>query len=253
MKRGAAIILASLAVAMPRPAFAYRPFDSTDAAVAAPGELELELGPVGFLKTGPDRFLVAPGMTLNFGIAQNWEMVLQGRHLFLLDELAGKARFRVIDTGLFIKGVVREGSIQQGRGPSVAIELGPLLPTIHGESGASGASGVGATAAMIVSQRWTPVTLHLNGACSRTRGGNLDLFGGIIVEGPHQWPVRPVVEAFVERELNAAFMVSGLAGAIWQAKTGLSFDVGVRAARIDKNSAFELRAGLTCATSLWGT
>ena len=29
------------------PAFAYRPFDGTDAAVAAPGELEVELQPAG--------------------------------------------------------------------------------------------------------------------------------------------------------------------------------------------------------------
>jgi hypothetical protein len=40
-------------LAMPRLAFAYRPFDSTDAAVAAKGEVELELGPLGFLRTGP--------------------------------------------------------------------------------------------------------------------------------------------------------------------------------------------------------
>jgi hypothetical protein len=29
------------------PAFAYRPFDGTDAAVAAPGEIEVELQPAG--------------------------------------------------------------------------------------------------------------------------------------------------------------------------------------------------------------
>lgn len=245
MRRAAAIIFLSLAVAMPSLVFAYRPFDSTDAAVVAKGDLEIELGPLGFLKTGPDRFLVAPGAILNLGIARDWELVLQGRHFILLDGMAGESRFRLVDTGLFLKGVLREGSLQEDHGPSVAMELGPLLPTINGES------GMGATATVIVSQRWRPVTLHVNGEVALTRAGNPDLFGGVILEGPHGWVIRPVVEAFVEREFGAAFVVSGLAGAIWNVKEGLSFDVGVRAARVDNDNSFEVRAGLTWATSLW--
>lgn len=247
MRRGAAaIVFASLALGVPRPAFAYRPFDSTDAAVAATGELEFELGPLGYLQTGQERFLVAPCLTLNLGIAASWELVLQGRHSIRLDEMAGAARFRVTDTGLFLKAVVREGSLQEGHGPSVAVEFGPLLPTIHGDW------GIGATASVIVSQRWRPATVHLNSAASRTRDGNLELFSGLIVEGPHEWVFRPVMEAFVDQEFNAALMVSGLAGAIWRAKMGLAIDVGVRAARIDHSNAFEVRAGLTCASSPWG-
>jgi hypothetical protein len=246
MSRGAAIVF-WLAVTMPCAAFAYRPFDSTDAAVAAKGELELELGPLGFLKTGPDRLLVAPGAILNLGIARDWELVLQGRHFILLDAMAGESRFRLVDTGLFLKGVLREGSLQEGRGPSIAMELGPLLPTVNGEP------GTGATATVIVSQRWRAAALHVNGEATLTRAGNLDLFGSTILEGPHEWPIRPVVEAFVEREFGAAFIVSGLVGAIWQLKEGLSFDIGLRAARVGSDKAFEVRAGLTCATSLWGT
>jgi hypothetical protein len=34
------------------PALAYRPFDGTDAAVAAPGEIEIELQPAGRLREG---------------------------------------------------------------------------------------------------------------------------------------------------------------------------------------------------------
>ena len=41
-------------------AHAYRPFDTTDAAVAHAGELEFEIGPVGYLRTGSAPFLVAP-------------------------------------------------------------------------------------------------------------------------------------------------------------------------------------------------
>jgi len=245
MNRSPAIILACIAVALPRPGFAYRPFDSTDAAVAAEGEMELELGPLGFLKTGADRFLVTPGAIFNLGITRNWELVVQGRHLILLDGMAGESRFRLVDTGLFLKGVLQEGSLQEGHGPSVAMELGPLLPTINSEP------GIGATATLIVSQHWKPVTLHVNGEVTLTRAGNLDLFGGAILEGPREWAVRPVVETFVEREFGAAFVVSGLAGAIWQVKEGLAFDLGLRTARIDNNTALEVRAGLAWAASLW--
>jgi len=241
----AIVILPCIAVALPRPAFAYRPFDSTDAAVAEKGDLELELGPLGFLKTDAGRFLVAPSAIFNLGIARDWELVLQGRHFILLDGMAGDSRFRLIDTGLFLKGVLREGSLQEVHGPSVAIEVGPLLPTINGEP------GIGATATLIVSQHWKPVTLHVNGEVTLTRAGNLDLFGGAILEGPREWAVRPVVEAFVEREFGAAFVLSGLVGAIWQLKEGLSLDIALRAARVDTNTALEVRAGLTCATSLW--
>jgi len=246
MNRAAAIVIfPCIAVALPRPAFAYRPFDSTDAAVAEKGDLELELGPLGFLKTDAGRFLVAPSAIFNLGIARDWELVLQGRHFILLDGMAGDSRFRLIDTGLLLKGVLREGSLQEVHGPSVAIEVGPLLPTINGEP------GIGATATLIVSQHWKPVTLHVNGEVTLTRAGNLDLFGGAILEGPREWAIRPVVEAFVEREFGAAFVLSGLVGAIWQLKEGLSLDIALRAARVDTNTALEVRAGLTCATSLW--
>ena len=43
--RAACRVLLALAVAWPIAALAYRPFDSTDAAVADRGELEMELGP----------------------------------------------------------------------------------------------------------------------------------------------------------------------------------------------------------------
>src|SRR5215213_8545859 len=112
MRRTAATVCIWLWIGSPMVAFAYRPFNSTDAAVARPGELEIELGPVGFLKTSPERFLVAPSTILNLGIVRDWEIVLEGKHFILVDGSPGEARFRLVDTGLLIKGVVREGSLQ---------------------------------------------------------------------------------------------------------------------------------------------
>ena len=43
------------------PAWAFRPFDGTDAEVAEPGEVEIELQPAGILQEGSEKTLVAPG------------------------------------------------------------------------------------------------------------------------------------------------------------------------------------------------
>src|SRR5215831_7543998 len=59
--------------------FAYRPFDSTDAAVADVGQLEVELGPVQFRRSDEERTLIAPAYILNYGFAKDWELVLEGR------------------------------------------------------------------------------------------------------------------------------------------------------------------------------
>src|SRR5713101_5706871 len=75
---GAALIVASVA-GRPGPAFAYRPFDGTDAAVAAPGELEVELQPTGLRHEGGTQTLVAPWTVLNFGLSEGWEAVFEGR------------------------------------------------------------------------------------------------------------------------------------------------------------------------------
>src|SRR5262245_51233571 len=52
----------------PENSFAYRPFDSTDAAVADLGELEIELGPVEFRRSEaertPDRARLRPQLRI---------------------------------------------------------------------------------------------------------------------------------------------------------------------------------------------
>src|SRR6476661_2628758 len=69
-----------LALTWTRLAEAYRPFDGTDADVAEPHEIELEIGPVGYHRHGDDQFLVAPAIVLNYGFAPRFEAVLEGRH-----------------------------------------------------------------------------------------------------------------------------------------------------------------------------
>jgi hypothetical protein len=60
--------------------YAYRPFDSTDAAVADKGAIELEFGPVGYVVDPDERFLVAPEFRFNYGVTDRWEVLLEGRY-----------------------------------------------------------------------------------------------------------------------------------------------------------------------------
>lgn len=238
------VLLLSLVAAWPLGASAYRPFNSTDAAVAAKGEMEIEFGPLGYLVQGPDKALVAPSLILNWGFADRWEVVLEGRHFVALGSDIGEPRLRVEDTALSLKGVLREGGLQERTGPSVATELSALLPTVHGDP------GVGAECALVISQRWEDVTIHVNGAAAWTRAHTLGVFGGVIIEGHDAWAVRPVAEVFVEGQRDSPTTVSGLLGTIWRASDALSFDAAVRLAHAGGVNTTEVRAGLTWAFSV---
>jgi hypothetical protein len=226
-----------------RDARAYRPFDGTDAAVVGPGEIELELGPAGLLREGSQHTLIAPATVFNVGIAEGWEAALQGQAETTLSPQP--ARTSVVGSGLFLKGILRDGVLQDKPGPSIGTELGLLLPGINSEN------GTGASWAGIVSQRWPWVTTHLNAAVALTREQHADVFLGSIIEGPSDWTVRPVAEIFYERDVGTAKTFSGLIGAIWQVKEALSFDFGLREARINDHTASEVRLGLTVGFRIW--
>jgi hypothetical protein len=230
-----------LVAAWPVAARAYRPFDSTDAAVAAKGEVEIELGPVGYLVQGQDRFLVSPSVIFNWGFADRWEAVLEGRNFVQLGSELQGPRSSVQDIAFSLKGVLREGSLQEKTGVSVATELSALLPATSGDQ------GTGAEWAVIVSHRWPDLTVHVNGALAWTRAHEPGAFGGIILEGHDAWAVRPVAEVTVESERGSPTTVSGLVGAIWRVREGLSFDAGMRRAHAGGVDTTELRVGLT-----WG-
>ncbi len=229
--------LAGVAVAVwAAPAWAYRPFDGTDAAVADPGEMEIELQPAGVQRDGSQKTLIAPATVLNFGLPQQWEAVLEGE---LQTPLSPSGVTSLSAGGAFLKHVLREGSLQDKGGPSIATEFGLLLPD------STGNSGLGASIAGIVSQRWDWGTVHFNAATALTREHNADLFLDAIVEGPNKWKVRPVAEVFYENEIGISHTVSALVGAIWQVRDNLSFDIGFRHALTGGRPVDEIRAGLT--------
>jgi len=223
------------------PASAYRPFDGTDAAVADKDKFEIELQPAGVLKDASGKTLIAPAARFNYGLTETWEAVLEGQFENPLSP-PGSANLKA--AGAFLKGVLREGSLQKKDGPSVATEFGVLLPDSQGPS------QLGASLAGIVSQRWDWGAIHLNGVAELTREHHADLFAGVIIEGPSKWTVRPVAEVFYEKEFGKSDTVSGLAGLIWQVREDLAFDVGVRHALTNGHPVNELRAGMTVSFSV---
>src|SRR5712672_1029768 len=212
-------VIALCLIAWSGPAWAYRPFDGTDAAVAAPGELEIELQPAGRLREGPTTTLVAPATVFNFGLSEGWEAVFEGQGQ---TPLSPQGPTSWTAAGAFLKHVVLPGSLQDKNGPSVATEFGVLLPD------STSNSGVGASLAGIVSQRWDWGTVHLNGEMALTREHHGDVFVGGIIEGPSKWAVRLVAEFFYEKEFGQSETVSALIGLIWRVRDNLSFDVALR-------------------------
>jgi hypothetical protein len=232
-----ASILVGLGVALSSSsALAYRPFDGTDAAVAEPGEVEIELQPAGLEHEGKSQTLIAPWTVLNFGLKEGWEAVFEGRGE---TPLSPSGATDLMAAGAFLKHVVVPGSLQGKDGPSIATEFGVLLPDSTGDS------GVGASFASIVSQRWEWGTIHFNTEALLTRDHHADVFVGTILEGPVKWKVRPVAEFFYEREFGEEETISGLVGLIWQASDKLSFDVAFRHALTNRHAVNEVRAGMT--------
>lgn len=217
-----------------RPVFAYRPFDSTDANVAARGEIEIECGPVGYLVEMDGRFVVVPALIVNVGVGAGWEIVLEGKNFVHLNAVEDVRRLK--DAALSVKKVLRRGTLQDRSGPSVAVEAGLLLPT---------ADGLGSSVNAIVSQGWSAMTLHVNGGILFTRGHDVSGAVGAIAEGPQRWRIRPVAELTVEKGVDQT--VSALAGTIWQVSERLSLDAGWRIARTDSGRVHDFRAGFTWA------
>jgi hypothetical protein len=105
-----AFLAAATVLLCPDGASAFRPFDGTDAAVADTGQLEIELGPVQYLRQGPAHTLLAPATVVNYGFAPGWEAAVEGDIAHNLS--GGVAGTSLIGTGASLKGILRDGSLQ---------------------------------------------------------------------------------------------------------------------------------------------
>ena len=205
---------------MPWTAWAYRPFISTDAAVADQRDLEIELGYFTLERSKGKNTFRIPSLVLNYGAWKNTEIVGEFRL-----ERNPRGDIDIVDPGLFLKAVLKEGLLQEKPGISFAVEAGPLLPsTVAGER------GVGFEAIGILSGQVAPLTLHLNG------GGGIDRadarpfwIWGVIGELPVARNLRLVGEVNGETTQSELPNNSALLGFIWQPTSSKVFlDAGVR-------------------------
>jgi hypothetical protein len=234
-------LAALFAASFPSNALAYRPFDSTDAAVADLGDFEVELSPLSYRHVPGGRVWITPELRLNYGFAENWEVVLegQGEH----PQFSG-AESSLVENALSLKHILREGSLQDKEGPSIATELGLLLPGVNEQN------GVGASVAGIIGQKFSWGAIHVNAAWELSRNHRGEVFFGTILEGPSSWAVRPVAEVIYQREFGLSEQVAALVGVIWQVKDNLAFDFAVREASANSAPETEVRAGVTFAFSV---
>src|SRR5262245_54147762 len=118
---------------LPISAIAYRPFESTDAAVAEKGVSEVEFGLVDFVNHRGENTILSPSLRYNYGFARNWELVAEGS--LLVYDSAGKEP-ELLDPQINLKTVLIEGPLQEGNSPvSLAVEIGALLPETVRNSG----------------------------------------------------------------------------------------------------------------------
>ena len=239
MRRGLpkGLLLAVLCLAPD--ARAYRPFDQTDADVAELHVMELELGPTQ-VQTAGGRTTLVPTFIFNLGVFPAWELVIDGAASGVVAGPREPGEVAQLEVGVSLKGVLRQGSLQGGEGPSIAIEPEILLPAT------AGASGFGFDVGLIISQRWPALTVHLNLLPAWSRAHNLAGLAGVIVEGPATWVVRPVAETYLEAEHGVpGVTVSGLLGLVWRLSPRVAPDAAVRVARVSGTDVFEVRVGLT--------
>ena len=217
-------------------AFAYRPFDSTDAAVADRGAIEIECGPIGYIVETTDRSLIVPAAIVNVGLPNGWEIVAEGKN-FIRVEVGEPRSPRLQDSAISVKKVLREGSLQNRSGVSVAFEASLLLAT----GGMGSQPGLGMTG--IVSRKWSNAALHVNGAAILDQEARWTPASGVILEGPQRWPVRPVAELTVDGVRDRT--IGTLVGGIWQLDEHLALDAGWRTSNASGSREHEFRAGFT--------
>ncbi len=205
-------------VVIPASALAYRPFVSTDAAVADEKQIEIELGYFNLDRNGELNTITTPSVVLNYGFAKDWEAVGE----FQVEQSPDS---EVADSGLFVKRVVKEGVLQDKPGVSLAVETGLLLPSTRFRE-----RGVGFEAVGIVSGKVKTFTLHANAGGGLNRDDR-HAFGiwGIIGELPLHPRVRLVGEVNGENAQGEQPNNSVLVGFIWQPTArNLFLDVGAR-------------------------
>jgi hypothetical protein len=205
-----ALRIVLLLLVMPAHAWASLPCISTDAAVADSHEVESEFGYFTLDHDQGENTFTIPNLVLNDGLRRDFEVVGECRL-----ERAYMGDIDLVDPALSLKGVLKEGLLQEKPGLSVAVEGGPLLPSTRPGERHVGFEGIG-----IVSGKVVPFTLHVN------LGGGVDRrdaqpfgTGGVIGEFPMQPRFRLAGEVAGESSKGGSrttLRCSASSGSPWQ-------------------------------------
>jgi len=239
----AVVCLLTAGIFSPARCWAYRPFISTDAAVADPKEVEIELGYFTLEREKDENAFIIPRVVLNYGLFKNWEAVAE----FAIRR-APDADVDVIDPAISLKGVVKEGVLQDKEGLGIAVEAGLLLPSTE-----TGERKFGFEAIGILSDKFGPFTFHLNGGIGVERStGDVVGIWGLIGELPVAKGVRLVGEVNGEKPRREDQRNSGLLGVIWQpwSSKNVWLDAGIRRGFTSSVPDWQFTFGITFAFSV---
>ena len=223
-------------------AWAYRPFVSTDAAVADIREIEIEPGYLNLQREGRRNTFAIPSLVVNYGLIRDVELVGE----FAVEEPV-RGTIRLADPALSIKGVVKEGVLQEKNGVSFAVEAGLLLPTTGTENQRPGIQGLG-----ILSGELGGLTYHFNlgGGVNRSEN-HAFLIWGTVLELPLTEQLRLVGEITGSSVRGDMADNSALAGLIWNSPfPHLALDAGFRKGISRAAADWMVTTGLTFSFSL---
>ena len=231
------LLLFSLSVA-----WGYRPFVSTDAAVADVKEMEIEIGYFNLERDRGKNTFIIPKAVLNYGLIRNLELVGE----FGIEE-PSHGPVRLADPALSLKAILKEGVLQEKSGVSFAVEAGPLLPSTNKAENKFGFEGIG-----IVSGKLASLTYHVNfgGGVDRAET-NPFVVWGVIAEFPIAPKLRLVGEVNGESVRSKSADNSALVGFIWEAPWQHVFiDAGIRRGISSAAADWMFTTGLTFSFSL---
>ena len=90
--------------------YAYRPFDSTDAAVVKKGETEIEIGVYNFTNDKGLDEITIPSIIYNYGLTDTWEFIAEFDIQIYKEGDDDDREFKA--PAAFLKNVFKEGFLQ---------------------------------------------------------------------------------------------------------------------------------------------
>lgn len=219
------------------PAFAYRPFVSTDAAVADLHEVEIEMGAFTLTRTGATGAYSVPQAVYNYGVVHRVEAVAQTSF-----NEAQHGPTRIGENELSVKVVAKEGFLQEKPGDSVAFETALLLP-----SDSEGEERTGFSETGIWSHNVYGTIFHVNAGAGIDQL-RTDAFAqwGVIAERLLSRHFRIVGEINGQSQPELPPNNSGLVGTLWETpKPNLFIDAGVRRGLSAEAADWQYTVGFT--------